>query len=117
MKVSVISAKADLEKIHLIRDAYHVMIKSFSCKETLGIWEGKASRKLPTDIQERAFRKLRQLNAARTLDDLKEPPSNNLEALKGGMKGYMSIRINKQWRLRFSWDGSDATEVEIIDYH
>ncbi len=93
------------------------MIISFNCKETKGIWEGKASRKLPRDIQERAFRKLRQLDAARVLDDLKEPPSNNLEALKGDMKGYMSIRINKQWRLRFIWDGNDATNVEIIDYH
>lgn len=93
------------------------MIISFDCKETQGIWEGKASRKIPHDIQERAFRKLRQLDAARTLDDLKEPPSNNLEALKGDMKGYMSIRINKQWRLRFIWDGNDATKVEIIDYH
>ncbi len=93
------------------------MIISFNCKETQGIWEGKPSRKLPQDIQERAFRKLRQLNAARTLDDLREPPSNNLEVLKGDMKGYMSIRINKQWRLRFVWDGNNATEVEIIDYH
>ena len=93
------------------------MIISFNCKETKGIWEGTASRKLPRDIQERAFRKLRQLDAARVLDDLKEPPSNNLEALKGDMKGYMSIRINKQWRLRFIWDGNDATNVEIIDYH
>lgn len=93
------------------------MIISFSCKETQGIWEGKSSRKLPSDIQERAFRKLRQLNAARTLDDLKEPPSNNLETLKGNMKDYMNIRINKQWRLRFMWDGSNATKVEIIDYH
>jgi len=93
------------------------MIISFNCKETQLIWDGKTSRKLPHDIQDRAFRKLRQLNAARTLDDLKEPPSNNLEALKGDMKGYMSIRINKQWRLRFMWNGSDAVEVEIIDYH
>ncbi len=93
------------------------MITSFSCKETQGIWEGKASRRLPFDIHERAFRKLRQLSAARTLDDLREPPSNNLEVLKGDMKGYMSIRINKQWRLRFVWDGSNATDVKIIDYH
>ncbi len=93
------------------------MITSFNCKETQAIWDGKSSRKLPRDIQERAFRKLRQLAAARSFDDLKEPPSNNLEALKGDMKGYMSIRINKQWRLRFIWNGNDAEEVEIIDYH
>ncbi len=93
------------------------MITSFNCKETLGIWEGKPSRKLPNDIHERAFRKLRQLNAAQTIDDLKEPPSNNLEKLKGDMKGYMSIRINKQWRLCFVWDGNHASNVETIDYH
>lgn len=93
------------------------MILSFACKETQGIWEGKASRKLPRDIQERAFRKLRQLNAARTLDDLREPPSNYLETLKGDRKGQMSIRINRQWRICFEWNGSDAIEVEIVDYH
>ncbi len=93
------------------------MIISFSCKETQRIWEGKNSRKLPHDIQERAFRKLRQLNAARTLDDLKEPPSNYLEPLKGNRKGQMSIRINKQWRICFVWDESNVTEVAIVDYH
>ena len=93
------------------------MIISFSCKETQAIWEGKYSRKLPRDIQERAFRKLRQLNAALLFDDLKNSPSNNLESLKGDMKGYMSIRINKQWRLRFVCNDGDAADVEIIDYH
>jgi proteic killer suppression protein len=93
------------------------MIKSFKCKETQGIWEGKASRKLPRDIQDRAFRKLRQLNAARTLDDLKEPFSNYLEPLKGDRKGQMSIRVNKQWRVCFVWDGNNPTKVEIVDYH
>jgi len=93
------------------------MIKSFICKETKGIWEGLTSRRLPSDVQERAFRKLRQLDAAITLDDLREPPSNHLEALKGNRKGQMSIRINKQWRICFVWQDGEATEVEIIDYH
>lgn len=93
------------------------MILSFACKETEGLWEGKASRKLPHDVQDRAFRKLRQLNAARSLEDLREPPSNHLEILKGNRKGQMSIRINKQWRVCFVWEGSDATYVEIVDYH
>ena len=93
------------------------MIRSFKCKETQGIWQGNASRRLPYDVQDRAFRKLRQLNAARSLQDLKEPPSNHLEVLKGIRKGRISIRINNQWRLCFVWDGNNATEVEIIDYH
>ena len=93
------------------------MITSFSCKETSAIWEGKTIRKLPRDIQDRALRKLRQLDAAQTLEDLREPPSNHLEALKGGKKGVMSIRINKQWRICFIWHGSDAAEVVIVDYH
>ena len=77
------------------------MIRSFGCKETEKIWEGQASRKLPQDIQNRALRKLRQLDAAMVLDDLKNPPSNHLEALKGNRKGQMSIRINDQWRVCF----------------
>ena len=93
------------------------MIKSLKCKETKGIWEGLTSRRLPSDVQERAFRKLRQLDAAITLDDLREPPSNHLEALKGNRKGQMSIRINKQWRVCFIWQDGEAAEVEIIDYH
>lgn len=93
------------------------MILAFACKETEMIWAGKASRKLPGDIQERALRKLRQLNAARTLEDLKLPPSNHLEGLKGNLRGRMSIRINGQWRLCFVWTGMDAADVEIKDYH
>jgi proteic killer suppression protein len=93
------------------------MILSFACKETALIWAGAASRKLPRDIQDRALRKLRQLDAARTLDDLKKPPSNHLEGLRGNRKGQMSIRINGQWRLCFVWDGADASQVAIVDYH
>lgn len=93
------------------------MILSFACKETETIWSGRSSRKLPGTIQERAFRKLRQLDAARTMEELKLPPSNHLEVLRGNRKGQMSIRINKQWRVCFVWNGTDALEVEIVDYH
>jgi proteic killer suppression protein len=93
------------------------MIKSFRCKETERVWEGQASRKLPRDIQDRALIKLRQLDAALTMDDLRNPPSNHLEALKGDRKGQWSIRINAQWRVCFQWQNGEAHEVEIIDYH
>jgi len=93
------------------------MIQSFSCKETEKIWLGKNSRKLPTDIQERALRKLRQLNASSTFEDLRIPPSNHLEALSGDRKGQYSIRITKQWRLCFQWYNSHVYNVEIVDYH
>jgi len=93
------------------------MIVSFQCKETLRIWQGASSRKFPADIQDRALRKLRQLDAARGLDDLRNPPSNRLEALKGDRLGQMSIRINDRWRLGFVWRDGDAYDVEIVDYH
>jgi len=93
------------------------MIKSFKCKETEKIWNGKVSGRLPRDIQDRALRKLRQLDASSNLQDLKNPPSNNLEHLKGKLKDRMSIRINKQWRLCFTWRNNEAFEVEIVDYH
>jgi len=93
------------------------MIESFKCKETEHIWDGMMSRKFPQNIQERALRKLRQLNAALTLDDLKNPPGNNLEQLKGNRKGQMSIRINGQWRICFTWHKERAQQVEIVDYH
>jgi proteic killer suppression protein len=93
------------------------MIKNFKCKETLKIWEGNKSKKLPPDIQNRALRKLAQLDAATTLDDLKIPPNNHLEKLHGNRKGQMSIRINNQWRICFEWQNGEALEVEIVDYH
>ncbi len=93
------------------------MIQSFACKETAKIWDGMASRKLPRDIQDRALRKLRQLDAAQTMDDLRIPPSNRLEVLRGNREGQMSIRINDQWRICFRWHDTDAFEVEIVDYH
>ncbi len=93
------------------------MILSFACKETELVWRGRSSRKLPRDIQERALRKLRQLDAAMTVEDLRQPPSNRLEVLQGNRKGQMSIRVNDQWRVCFLWKGADAFEVEIVDYH
>jgi len=93
------------------------MIRSFDCKESKKIFEGQYSRKFPTDIQERALRKLRQLDAAISLDDIRLPPSNHLECLSGELSGIMSIRINNQWRLCFVWEDSEAHAVKIIDYH
>ena len=93
------------------------MILAFACKETERIWEGVRSRKFPPDIQDRALNKLRQLEAARTLDDLRLPPSNHLEALQGNRQGQYSIRITRQWRLCFRWVDGDADDVEIVDYH
>jgi proteic killer suppression protein len=93
------------------------VIRGFADKEAEKIWGGKASRKLPSDIQQVARRKLRMLNAAATLEDLRVPPANRLEALKGDRKGQHSIRINDQWRICFLWKDGDAHEVEIVDYH
>jgi toxin HigB-1 len=93
------------------------MIRSFRCKDTEKLWRGQSSRKFPGGIQERALRKLRQLDAARTIPDLRNPPSNHLEALKGDRKGQLSVRINDQWRVCFRWVDGDAIGVEIVDYH
>lgn len=93
------------------------MIKSFACDETEKIWEGEASRRLPPDIQQTARRKLRYIHYAVSVQDLCSPPGNRLEALKGRRDGQYSIRINDQWRICFEWEGRDAFEVEIVDYH
>jgi len=93
------------------------MIKSFADKETAKVFGLEYSRKLPTDIQERALMKLQQLYAAEDLRDLAIPLSNQLEALKGDRKGQYSIRINKQWRICFKWKDGHAADVEITDYH
>ena len=93
------------------------MIVSFACRDTERIWNGQSVRRFPVDIQDRALRKLRQLDAARTVDDLRNPPGNRLEALKGSRAGQMSLRINGQWRICFVFDGGDARDVEIEDYH
>ena len=93
------------------------MIKNFRGKETQKIWQGQHSRRLPTDIQQVARRKLRMLNNARALNDLRIPPANRLEALHGQRVGQHSIRINDQWRICFVWDQGVALDVEIVDYH
>ena len=104
-------------------DPYNVMrynctmIESFADVETEKIWNGVRSRKLPPDIQDKALVKLRLLNQARRLDDLKIPPGNRLEALKGNRKGQFSIRINDQWRICFHWRDGVPSNVEITDYH
>lgn len=93
------------------------MISSFRDTETAKIWQGQRSRRLPQDIQQVARRKLRMLNNARTLDDLRIPPANRLESLRGNRAGQHSIRINDQWRICFTWHEGHATDVEIVDYH
>ena len=93
------------------------MISSFSCRETEKIWNGYFSKKFPVDIQKRALRKLRQLDAALNLEDLKHPPGNRLEALKGDRDNQMSLRINQRWRICFMWESGKAYNVNIVDYH
>lgn len=93
------------------------MIKSFRSRETEKIWNGLRSKRLPQDIQQIARRKLRMLNNARSLNDLRAPPANRLEALRGSRGGQHSIRINDQWRVCFVWLDGDAMNVEIVDYH
>lgn len=93
------------------------MIVDFRCKETERVWQGLFSGKLPHDIQKAALRKLRMLNNARVLEDLRIPPSNQLEALKGDRQGQHSIRINDQWRICFVWMEGGPADVQIIDYH
>ena len=93
------------------------MIVSFGCLETERIFRGERSRKLPPDIQNTARRKLEYLHRAKRLDDLRMPPGNRLELLKGDRKGQHSIRINNQWRICFEWRNDNAQQVEIVDYH
>lgn len=93
------------------------MIISFGSKETEKIWQGERSKKLPSEIQEIARRKLRMLHNSQSITDLRIPPSNRLEKLGGNLKEFYSIRINSQWRIIFKWNEGQASEVEIVDYH
>ena len=93
------------------------MIKTFGDKESEKIWIGVRSRKLPNEIQDAARRKLRMINNAQDVIDLRIPPANRLEKLKGDLQEYHSIRINNQWRIIFQWINNDAYEVKIVDYH
>jgi toxin HigB-1 len=92
------------------------MIKSFHDKDTQALFEGRCPRRWRT-IRRVAERKLIQLHVAVTLDFLRSPPGNRLEALKGDRAGQFSIRINEQWRICFTWAAGDVFDVEIVDYH
>ena len=92
------------------------MIESFKCKETKKIFARQFSKKLPINIQQIAFRKLRMLNRSSTVQDLRVPPANRLEALSGERKGQHSIRINDQWRFCFKWQDGNVYHGEIVDY-
>lgn len=93
------------------------MIRSFVDKPAAAIFTGKPALSLPRPMQKATLRKLLQLDAARDIADLRVPPGNRLEQLKHDRAGQWSIRINDQWRICFRWDGKDAHEVEIVDYH
>ena len=93
------------------------MIRNFIDKEAERVWTGVPSRRLPADIQSVARRKLRMLNNACAIDDLRAPPGNRLEMLKGDRKGRYSIRINDQWRICFRWEIDGVYDVQIVDYH
>ena len=93
------------------------VIRSFASSETERFFATGKSRRLPPEIQARAAMRLTQLNAATTINDLRFPPSNRLEALKHDRKGQWSIRINDQWRVCFRFERGDVFDVEITDYH
>ena len=93
------------------------MIKTFADKETKKVWNGEFSTKLPNEIQRMARRKLRMINNSQSINDLRIPPANKLEKLKGDLKGIYSIRINKQWRITFKWTNQNAEQLKIEDYH
>ncbi|QDZ40188.1 type II toxin-antitoxin system RelE/ParE family toxin [Euhalothece natronophila Z-M001] len=93
------------------------MIRNFKDKETEKIFNRRKSRKLPSEIQQVALRKLRMLNRAETLQDLRVPPANRLERLTGDRQNQYSIRVNNQWRICFKWEEGNAIDVEIVDYH
>lgn len=98
-------------------DGIHWVIRSFADKETESLFVTERSRRLPQGIVRRALVRLYQLHFAKRIEDLRNPPSNRLEALKGDRADRWSIRINDQWRVCFRFESSDAFDVEIIDYH
>ena len=93
------------------------MITSFGSKDSEKIWQGLRVSKLPLVVQEVGRRKLRMINNAVNLMDLRIPPANRLEKLSGDLQGFYSIRINDQWRIIFRWQTGKASDVEIVDYH
>ena len=93
------------------------MIKSFADKDTERLFWGRKSKAVPPQLRERAEAKLRVLDAATNIEDLRVPPGNHLEKLRGYREGQWSIRINQQYRLCFFYEGGDAHDVEVVDYH
>jgi toxin HigB-1 len=93
------------------------MIVSFHSKDTAKIWQGERVKSIPFEVQQIGRRKLRMINSSQNLIDLRIPPANRLEKLKGNMSDFFSIRINNQWRIIFRWENNNAYDVEIIDYH
>jgi len=95
----------------------NVMIKSFADKITEQLFSGQLVKRMDAGLQKQALRRLRYIDAAIQLDDLRVPPSNRLEALSGDRKGFYSIRVNDQWRIIFRWESGHALDVEFLDYH
>ena len=93
------------------------MIANFTCRKTERLWERRSDHGLPPQIERVALRKLTQIDRSRELRDLMLPPGNRLKSLKGNRAGHYSIRVNDQWRVCFRWQGEDAHDVEIVDYH
>ena len=93
------------------------MIQGFACRRTQQLWIEHEAGRFPPDVAKRALGKLAQLEASMRLDDLRVPPSNHLELLKGKRKGQHSIRVNDQWRICFVWTDSGPIGIELIDYH
>jgi proteic killer suppression protein len=93
------------------------MITGFACSKTRELWETRKTTYFPPDVSKRALVKLAQLDHASSLDELRNPPGNHLEALKGNRKGHHSIRANQQWRICFVWKTPNASQVELVDYH
>ena len=93
------------------------MIKSFGDKQTAQIYKGRYVKRLDTDLQRKALRRLRYIEAVQTLEDLRVPPSNKLEKKTGDLKDFYAIWVNAQWRIIFKWKDGDAFDVQFIDYH
>lgn len=93
------------------------MIKSFADDRTAQIFEGKAVKKLDRILQKKTLRRLRYIDAAERIEDLRVPPSNKLEKKEGDLKDFYAIWVNTQWRIIFKWDNGEASDVQLVDYH